>query len=277
MGWHLLLVTEIQPAVVPDKNKIYADLRGQLVADATYDMLYAKARELEDLLGEGRSLAEAAKQLNFTPQTFKNVDISAAALPKNLQNQELMRDVFTLHENEVSAMTEQGDGYLVAEVLNIHPVQAKPLSEVRDQVKQVWKTEQQKAKLPDLVAQAIEQMKKGSIPAKLGQVVVVNNASRQAPKEIPANAVNKVFLQSVGYDAAMATDLPNGAFVSVVKKVHTPAFDEKAIPAQMEQLSADNAELLQNGIVQTYADKVGVKVNFEAIQKAFSVYQTDNE
>ncbi|MBQ4472146.1 MAG: SurA N-terminal domain-containing protein [Alphaproteobacteria bacterium] len=277
MGWHLLVVTEIQPAVVPDKNKIYADLRQKLVNEATYDTLYEKARELEDLLGEGKSLAEAAKQLGFTTQTFKNVDMAAQKLPKELQNQELMRDLFTLREHEASAMTEQGNGYLVAEVKEIYPVQAKSLTEVRDQVKQIWKSEQQKAALPELTEQATEQMKNGSIPAKLGKVVVVNGASRQNPKEIPTAAVNKVFLQSVGYESAMATTLPNGVFVSVVKRVQTPALDTKAMPDQVEQLSGENAELLQNGIVATYADKLGVNVNYDAIQKAFSVYQSDKE
>ena len=277
MGWHLLLVTEIQPAVTPDKAKIYAELRQKMIADQTYDSLYAKARELEDLLGEGRSLADATKQLGLTPQTFKNISITGEKLPKDLQNQELMRDLFTLHEKEVSAMTEQKNGYLVAEVLQIHPVQAQPLNEVRDRVKQIWKSEQQKARLPELAKEATEQMKKGSIPARLGQVLVIKNASRKTPKDIPATAINSVFLQPVGYNAALATTLPNGAFISVVKKVYTPQFDPKEIPAQMEQLSADNANLLQQGIVATYAEKLGVKINMDAIKRAFLVYQTNNE
>ena len=275
MGWHLLTVTEIQPAVQPNKAKVYAEIKTKMIAERAYDQLQETARTLEDLLGEGLSLKEAATHLGLDSQTFTNVDITASDLPESLKNQELMQELFTLKEGEVSALMEQANGYLVAQVQKITPVQAKNFADVQSDLKKLWRAEQQKARVPEIIEKAIAEIKSGSIPAKWGRLMVVRNASLTDPKELPAESVPTIFTQEVGYENAASTTLPNGVFISVVKKVRTPLIKANALPDQMEQLSANNAQLLYDGVVASYADKLGIRINTEAIQKAFAVYQKE--
>ena len=275
MGWHLLTVKEIQPAVTQNKQKVLSEIKEKMVAAIAYDKLNDTARNLEDLLGEGLALKDAAGRLGLTVQTFKNVEISGATLPENLRNQELMQDAFTIKEGETTALMEQANGYLVAQVKNVTPVQAKNLADVKQDLKKLWKTEQQKAALPELVKKATDQMKAGSIPAKLGRLMIVKLASLSDPKELPVASLPTIFSQGLGYEEATATTLQNGAIITVVKKIRSPIMQNDALPAQMEQLSADTADLLYGGVVATYADQLDIKVNAEAIQKAFAVYQTE--
>ncbi len=275
MGWHILLVKEIQPAVKPDKAKVYAEIKEKMVAEIAYDRMTETTRKLEDLLGEGLTLKEAATKLGLATQTFNNVEMTATTLPENLRNTELMQDVFTLKENETTALMEQANGYIVAEVKKITPVQAKNFADVRANLRELWVKEQQKAMLPEVIKNATEQMKNGSIPAKLGHIMIVNQASLSEPKELPIPSLTNVFTQGLGYENATATTLPEGAIITVVKKTRTPLMKNDVLPDQMEQLSADNAELMYQGVVASYADNMNIVINTNAIQKAFSVYQTE--
>ncbi len=274
-GWHLLLVKQIQAAQTPDKNKIYADLRKKLTAEKTYDVLYHKAQELEDLLGEGQSLDAAAKKLNLQAQTFRGIDIAGTKLPENIRSQELLQQVFVLKEGEATSLVENKDGYLVAEVNTIYPVQPKNFADVRSDVKKIWKAEKQKNQLDNMTKTAVDQMKKGSIPARLGQILVERNITRENSKSLPKQAINQVFTQNPGYENATVISLPEGALVNVVKKISFPKINKDLLPEQVEKSAAQNAETLYETILASYAHQFGIKINHEGIQKAFSVYQTE--
>ena len=270
-----LTVKEIQPAVKQNKARVYAEIKEKMVAAIAYEQLTDITRKLEDLLGEGVALKEAANRLGLTTQSFKNVEMAATTLPENLQNQELMQDVFTLKEGETTALMEQANGYLVAQVQKITPVQAKNFESVKAELKKLWTSEQQKTMLSDVIANATQQVKNGSIPVKLGHIMIIKQASLDNPKELPAQSLINVFTQGLGYENAVATTLPTGAIITVVKNTRTPLMKNDVLPDQMEQLSADNAELMYQGVVTSYAEKIDIKVNTNAIQKAFAVYQTE--
>ena len=118
-------------------------------------------------------------------------------------------------------------------------------------------------------------MRNGSIPARLGHLMIIKQASLQQPKELPTQSLTTVFTQGVGYENAAVTNLADGALITVVKKTYSPLMKADALPEQLERLSADNAQLLYDGIVASYADKLNIKVNDTAIKKAFSVYQDE--
>ncbi len=275
MGWHLLMVKEIQPAIKQNKEKAYAQIKEKMITSLAYDQLTEMSRKLEDMLGEGLALKEAASRLGLTVQSFQNVLMNASNLPDDLKNQELLQEAFTLKEGEITALTEQANGYLVAQVQKITPVQAKSFAEVKGELRKLWYKEQQKAMLPDIIDKATDQMKKGSIPVKFGHILIVKQASLSDPKELPPLSLTTVFTQGLGYENATATELPNGAIVTVIKNIRTPIIKNDILPDQMEKLAADNADLLYQGVVASYADKMEIKVHTDAIQKAFSVYQTE--
>lgn len=275
IGWHLIMVTEIQPAIQPDKTKIYAEIKQQLSASVAYEKLEELSRSLEDLLGEGVLLDEAAKRLGLQTQHFNSVDITAQNLPKDLKNNELIQALFTLKEKETTALIEQGNGYLVAEVLQIHSTKPKAFEMVKNNLKDLWRSEQQKSALSNLVQKATDQMKAGNIPARLGQTIILKKLTQKGDTSLPSVAIPHIFSQAKGYENATAIPLSNGFLISVVKQIQTPSMDAAFLPDQMEQLSAEMSDELYNGFVADYSDKLHIKVNTEAIQKAFSKFQSE--
>lgn len=275
VGWQLILVDAIQPATVANKAKIYADIRQKLAAGVAYEKMEEMVRSLEDLLGEGKSLQEVASQLKLDTFSFKNVGINGANLPDDLKNTELLQDLFLLKEKEASALLDHGNGFVIGEVQRIQPAQPKPYSAVRSDLIKLWRTEQQKAALPDLTEQALTQMKAGNIPAKLGQAIVIHKLTFQGNSQLPAAALPNIFMQSVGYDNAQVVPLENGNLISVVKGIKQPVMNASAEPEQQELLAADIAASVYDAIVASYAEKLGVKVQKDVIQKAFSAYQNE--
>lgn len=275
MGWHVLLVTEVLPSVQPNKAKVYEELKEKMAAELAYDKLNETAKKLEDLLGEGLSLKETAKRLGLSIQSFEKVTMDAENLPAALKNKELMQDVFTLKEGEASALIEQANGYLVAQVQKISPTQAKNFTDVKQDLKQFWRTEQQKNMLQGVAQEAIEQVKIGSIPASKGQLMIVKQVTLSNSKDLPAEALQNIFTQGTGYKNATLTMLSNGALITVVKNTRSPVMPSADLPTQMEQLSEGNSQLLYDGVVASFANDLNVKINTSTIQKAFAVYQND--
>lgn len=275
VGWHLILVAKIEAEQKPDKAKVYAQIKKQIATEKAYAVLEEKARQLEDLLGAGASLAQAAKEMGLETQTYDKVEMALDTLPNELKNQDLMQDLFTLKENEVSALTEHQNGYIVAEVNAIHPVQAKEFNLVQNQLKALWKQEQQKMKQPELVQKVLEQMKNGNISAKSGQVIVVKRASLKDPKDLPETALASIFTQAKGYENAQSIPVPNGMLIAAVTNIYTPQIEEKDLPAQTELVSAETAQSLYAAVVEGYAQNFNIQINAPEIQKAFSIYQTE--
>ena len=275
MGWHLILIDSIQPAAHPNKTDIYADIKQKMAATMAYDKMEETARNLEDLLGEGKSLQEAAKQLHLETLQFKKVDIAGESLPKKLQNKELMQDVFTLKEKEATALVDHNNGFILAEVEQIYPTQPKSFAFVKDDLKKLWHSEQQKAALPTLVEQTLNQMKSGNIPAKSGQLIVLHKLTSKGDKQLPTAALPEIFMQSVGYENAQAISLGNGTLISVVKGVKQPVMQSSAEPEQKELLSGEISDAIYSSIIASYANELGVQINTNLIQEAFSVYQTE--
>ena len=275
VGWHLILIDAIQPAVHPNKTKIYADLKQKLAAALAYDKLEETARALEDLLGEGQSLQAAAKQLKLSITPLKGIDIGGTTLPQQFQNQELLQDVFLLKENEATALVDHNNGFVLAEVRQIHPAEPKSFASVKNDLKTLWRAEQQKAALPNLSEKALEQMKAGSIPAKLGHTIVVHKLSTKGDAQVPDAALPQLFMQATGYENAQIISVPEGTLISVIKRIQKPVIQNTVETEQAEALAEEISQELYNAIVAAYADKLNIQINTNLIQEAFAVYQTE--
>ena len=275
VGWHVVLVDSIQPASNPNKAKIYAELRQKLAGAIAYEKMEEISRTLEDLLGEGKTLVEAADQLKLRTVQVKKVDIAGENLPDLYKNKELVQDLFVLKEKEATALLDHNNGYLIGEVQKIYPAQPKPFSAVRADLNALWRTEQQKAAMPDLVENALTQMKAGNIPAKSGQLIVAHKLTMSDNAQIPAEALPSIFAQSTGYENAQKIPVKDGVLINVVKAVKKPVMTSAAEEEQEKNFSQEMADSIYGSIIADYVEKLGVEIHMNVIQEAFSAYQTE--
>ena len=275
VGWHILLVRKIIPARTTDKASIYAKLKEQLIQERAYDTMYQTVRDLDDLLGEGLSLDVAAKKLYLPIQHFKGIDISGEQLPKDYKNNELLQQIFISKLNEPTNMIEQENSFLVAEVTAITPTTTKSFENVLPELKAKWLQEQQVSLLSKVTQKALENVKKGVIPAAQGELIVEKNVKRSSAKSIPSEALIPIFKQKTGYAEAISTPLSKSNLISVVKKISHPdakLADSSTIKKQFEQEMYEN---IYASFIADYTSQFGVDINLPAIQKAFAVYQEE--
>ena len=273
VGWHILLVRKIIPAKTIDKASIYAKLKEQLVQERAYDVMYQTVRNLDDLLGEGLSLDIAAKKLYLPVQKFKGIDISGDKLPEAYKNNELLQQIFISKLNEATNMIEQENSFLVAEVTAITPTTTKNFESVLSELKEKWKQEQQASLLSQVTQNALEDMKKGVIPAAQGELIVERNVKRSSAKSIPSEALIPIFKQKSGYSEAITIPLAKANLVSVVKKVSHPNVKSTDLTTAKKQLEQEMYENMYASFIADYTDQLGINVNMPAIHKAFEVYK----
>jgi len=120
--------------------------------------------QLDDALGGGASVAEAAKKLNLTLKTVDAMDNTGA--DKQGKDLGLRPDVIALVQQTESGSTSQvvplQDGaYAVAQVTGVTPPELKPLAEVKDQVTKDWIADQQMQAAVKQAAQITDKLRNG--------------------------------------------------------------------------------------------------------------------
>lgn len=142
LGWHIVEVAEIEPGRTPPRAEIEETLRAEMALERAVDALFDLANRLEDALGGGASLGDAARGLALPVRRIEAIDGSGLApdgtvvadLPAGL-----LETAFATEAGTESTLTETGsDGYFIVRVDSIAPPALKPFEDVREDVTKAW-------------------------------------------------------------------------------------------------------------------------------------------
>lgn len=246
--------------------------------EQAYDKMYQTVQDLEDLLGEGLPLKEAAQKLNLASPDTLTVDITGQSknlkeTNNQLKDNPILQEVFTLVEGETSSIIDYKNGFLVAEVEKIFPAALKPYDKVKDQVKNLWKEEQQKEKLPQIVQKTIEQIKKTS---NWGNLVPVHEVIEQTQSDkIPSELLSAIYAQKIGYKNAESYNVQDGSWLIVVNRVIQ---DNKSLSdKEKDEARRLYTQELMNAVQQTYMKNLNVQLNESSVNKFFLSYSKEQE
>ena len=244
-----------------------ADFKGE--KEAAYDKMYKTAQDLEDLLGEGMPLKEASQKLNLTQPKTLTIDISGksenATQNIQLKDNPILQEIFTLAEGESTSLTDYQGGFLIAEVKKIVPVSLKPFDKAKDQVKALWKNEQQKEKLPELIQKTTEQVKTTETWGAYFPIYEIVEQTKS--KRIPLELLPSIYAQKTGSQNAQSYPVQDGAWIIVVDRV----IHSKQEPSIAEKEDARKlyTQDLYSAVQQAYTKDLNVQVNETTIKKAF--------
>ena len=288
LGWHIFLVQDITPAVVPDDKEIRADIKKQLANDKVYDAMYELSRQLEDILGAGDSLEWAVKELKLPVQKIttdvSGKDANGKELPAELKNVMLLQEAFSLDKGGVSSLVENGSGYILAQVDEITPAHQKPFDTVQKELLSLWTAEQQNEKINEVVESILKRVQAGnSLQAQgvFGHFKVQNakGVTRVKFNSLPRDVVNSVFQQKSGTKNAALWPTQGGFVVAVVKKIQSadPGEDKVGLGAMAQNIKILTGDTMTQSVLASYANQFGVKVNEKEITQAFSGFTKEEE
>ena len=273
LGWHVIKVFQIVPAQIKTLDQVKPQLVQAVRHDKIIDLLAELSNKVDDALGGGASIEEAARRFNLTVTSFDAVD--AKGLGTNHKPVEglpadpsFLNSAFHTDQGSESQMSENGqDGYYLVRVDGVTAPAPHPLAQIKTEIQAAWSATKRhqlaKAKAeaiaPELKSTGLAGVNRGpGIELKTTQPFTRDASDASG---LPAAAVAKVFDSAEG-DVA-TTELPDAWIVTRLAQVK-PA-ELTAHPEQIDRVKHMAAQALAGDISETFLSaletKVGVKVD----------------
>lgn len=279
LGWHVMSVSQ----VVAGKTRPLADVRGQLVLDLVKDeatnRLFALSTRLEDSVGSGAGMDEAAAAVNVKPLKLAAIDARGngpdGKPPGNLPSApEFLAAAFQTGQGSTGEVSgfKDGSGYFVVHVDKVTPAQQRPYDEVKDQVLAAWTREARIQEALRRAEAAAERVRQGEPLAAVARPLAVEtgkpllrDGEGQSP---PSPLVAEMFkLPAVGGVAVV--NGKDGAMVARLKTIIPADAGDPMFQQTRRQLAqAMSADLVQQYVGALEKD-LGVKVNTAVIDQQF--------
>ncbi len=169
LGWHLLRIDAITDKPARSLAQARAEIAARLTADKHRAALSDITAKLDDRLGQGYALTDAAKDLglplqNTPPVTADGHVFNApdAALPRELAT--LFKTAFTMAEPHQPQLAEVNPGktYVAYDVDQITPAAPAPLARIKGDVAAAMALEQGWARARDAAGKLLVEVRKGT-------------------------------------------------------------------------------------------------------------------
>jgi len=270
LGWHILLVTKIEPSKTPTFDEAKQQLKDDLIQEAEAERLDRIANQIDDAVAARTSLADIAAKYHLTVTPIASTDIGGrdpdgkpVSIP--VSSKDVLKLAFDTGANETSRVTAVEDGVIfLVHIDNVTPPHTKPIAEIKDQLVTAWTAEQKqnavKKEADDLAASvsAGTPLAKAAADLKLTVAAPPPLSRRPQPgSTVPGPLVAKLFDAKIG-DTVVANDA-NGAYVGQLKEIKTT-----------DSTPADTAKGLQSDLGKAARyDLVGELT--EALKKRYPV------
>ncbi len=283
LGWHLFRVDEIEVGGVKPFDEVKSELRKTISYEKAVDSLYELTNKLEDTLGSGVSIEEAAGQLNLKVLKIASIDNKGRAkngnLVKTMPAGNFLGITFATDEGSESPISETGDdGYFVLRVDRITAPILKPLVTIKTKVNKAWKASKRAEKSKTSAKKIVERINFGTplsaISSEMGLKLTLISKLARSPErgkeKIPRLLINKVFELSKS-KSSMARN-GDGYTVASLKEiiVANPSSDKAGVDELTEQLSESFGRDIHAQLAMALREQFGVKINREAVSSLFS-------
>jgi len=288
-GWHVVRVTEILPpyeAAFEDQREV---LQAEIAERYAVDGLISLANQLDDELGAGAELEDAADSLGLAVTNLRDLDRTGATAtttstgeqPDLPQSDDFLRDVFAAEIGETSLLSETPDGdYFVFRVDQATPPALRPLDDVRAEVLDLWRQEEARQHALIQAEALADQVRLGSDMAgiasaeglSLGRTAAIDRFGSDPEAAASPDLTAKLF--GLGEDEIAVAEAPDGWVVLKLAEVQP---GDPVANAQAVEILADGlAQSLQNDVLTAFTQELdrnlGVSINQDAIDAVLSAY-----
>ncbi len=279
LGWHIVQVAKVTPgrteSLAEAKDRLSRQIALREAADAVFDL----SNKLQDELGGGASLEDAARKLDLKPIKIEAVDSQGngpdgkrvTSLP---QDPKFLAAAFATESGRESDLVDDGSGgYFILRVDKVVPSALKPLAEVRDQVLAGWQQEQRLQGAEKVASALVESAKSGKSLAELAKEDGYAFANAQpftrtgegASPGLTPELIGTLFSAKVGDVVSAAT--PQGAVVAKLTEV-MPS-EAKADEAKVQRLRDQLRDAVGGDLLGAFAaalqKRYRVEINTDVI------------
>lgn len=287
LGFHVFAVEAVTPSEQQPLETVRDDIRQRIARERSVDALYDAAADLEDTLGGGASLEEAAQQLDLKLVQVPAVSVDGetptgtpADLPADA-GQTVLEKAFTMQQGEESRLEDFTNGSFIVRLDSVTPPQPRPFEEVRDEVVALWTARQRQQKAETLAKDLLQRaggpvnvaaLTEGNraVSYRRTPALTRSGASRDGQQaQLDEPMLRRLFALQPG--EATWAPVAGGAVVLRLEQVlpADPAAGDAALTALERDLRSATGEDLLTETTQAFANRYGVEVNRGLIDRAF--------
>ncbi|TVR97217.1 MAG: hypothetical protein EA406_10085 [Rhodospirillales bacterium] len=280
IGWHLLKVTEVIEASTVPLADVRDEIAADLAADKARDALFDLSNRLQDTLGAGTSLEEAADRLDLPLVRVEAVDRQGqdrSGDPVDALPQEAVTEAFMLTPGDESLLREYGiEGYFIVRVDDVIEPALRPLDEVRDRVRDALMAERladAAAERAEAIAAAVHSGRDlASVAADQGLEISTSppfTRTGEGASDLPRDLIEALFAVDTGQ--AVVVRGTDATFIAEVRTVET--VDPALAPERANAFRNELRFAFGNDLVAQYLDALRqrhpVAVNTEVMDRLF--------
>lgn len=248
-GWYLMRVTEIKEAQTRPLDEVRALIRDELASDKAVEVLFELSNTLQDELGGGATLAEAARRIGATLVSLPALDRRGrgadgkpiADLPPGT-----IANAYNTPIGQQSPLVDSGDsGYLIVQVESETPTVLRAFETVRNDVIAAWKVENLRDRLESRADELVERLNKGAPLRDLAKELNLGAPStspaftrdgKDAGTDVTRGLAADLFAAKIG--GAASGEIATGFTVAVLKEIRKadPVGDKTARDALADRL-----------------------------------------
>lgn len=282
LGWHLFRASEIVKGGVKTLDEVKETLKKAVAHEKAVDSLFDLSNKLEDSLGGGATLEEAAAQLNVKTRKIAALDASgkdkSGKVLDSLPGGDFLKTAFSINEGGDTPLTETGDdGYFVLRVDGVTAPALKPMATIKDEVTKAWKADKRAEKSKKVAKSVVERVNGGAgfdaISSEMRISFKTSPAFLRQPQKndtgLPQALITKVFASKPG-QAVMAR-IDGGYAVARLKKIIAadPAKDVQGVKSLSRQIGTAIELDILGQLAGAYRKRFGVTLNQDSVESLF--------
>ncbi|WP_343564711.1 peptidylprolyl isomerase [Kiloniella sp. b19] len=281
LGWHVVKVESITPGEEVTLEEVHDQITRDTALRLATEDLVVVANQLDDELGGGSTLQEAANNLGLELVTLNAVDAEGLGKDGNpasdlALNQQFAAAVAATEAGSESLLEELNEGgYFIVRVESITPPAPRALNEVRNEVIALWQADQQRQAADTEADKLLNDLKAGNLPVASNGVSVQQNTllsrtTQELDGQAAAQAVNAIFAAGIG--ESLKADANNSTFVVRVNSRSFPqgAEAEKSVAELRDNLAAQYQQDVYNGYLSSQEEAIGVSINADVLELIYS-------
>jgi peptidyl-prolyl cis-trans isomerase D len=285
LGWHILRIVKIEPAVTQTFEQAKPKLEAQLTHDEAVDRIYKVANGADDALAGGMTLEDAVAKFGLKKAEIAAADVGGhdpegkpVELP--VPATEVLKLAFATNEGLMSRVTEGKDGAIfMVRVSKVIPPTIKPLAEVKDQAIAAWQGDQRREKVAKTAEELAAAVKPGArlaaVAAEKSLKVATSPPLLRRPGGVdaklqttPPALVAKLF-EAKPQEVVIAADAA-GSYVAQLGEVQIEETPSKSATADLSlDLNQGMQADLAAEFTQALRERFPVEIRREAVDRLF--------
>ncbi len=285
LGWHVFKVIDAQEETIQEFAEVREGLREDVALENAIDTLFDQANKLDDELGSGATLEEAAQVLGLIVKRMDSVDRNAAdrsgAIITDLPANNFVSTAFATPEGTDSALIETDDSaYFVLRVNSIDAPALRPVDTVRNSIIGAIKAKYRREQARIVAQQAIDSLNVSTAMttvmaqygdgAQVGLIEALKRDGSGIPADLPKNLADAVFEKTIGKATMVrSTDGYVVAHLTAINEVNSSNTDPSAVDKiQFELTQAMRFDIFEQ-LARSLEQRTTFNVNENTLRQAF--------